>query len=526
MRRVILSLAVGLVALFPALAWVDRRAECPEPPPLKHSFKRWEAESDLKIQGVGSCAAAACHGGPGLGLKGSEYTTFAALDPHARAYRVLSNAESKRMQEIMSDAFPEMRKYKTATCNPLCLKCHASGPTVDSRHQSDGVGCDRCHGPSEKWRTTHYLDDFDRRTPGFVDVRCDFAARAYACMKCHVGEANQEVDHVLIAAGHPRLRFEYGAYYANYPRHWAPLGEKEVDPTFGAFEWALGQLITARAALDLLVARASDGPARERNWPEFAEYDCTACHHDLKRLSARQDSYVDKADRGIIPRKQRAGELPWGTWYYPLLPVLQRHVIGGPKDLEADLALLDYLMRRREPPRGDVTRLAVKLRGQLDEWIETLVQSEARTNKAVAKGGNEIVQGGGCCAAARLVGRQKSQLVRQRPGVRSFSDAELKAIVKDLASQQQAVRQGWDGGAQVYLGLGAMNQALGDSNPAFAARQPLRDSLTRVRVGLKKSYEPAARMPERTRTLYDTPNVYFEQMKSVLEGIEAVRKMD
>src|SRR5437762_3083998 len=96
MRRVILSLAVGLVALLPALAWVDRRNDCPEPPPLKHSFKRWEAETNLKVVGTGSCASSACHGGPeNHGAKGSEYSTWIAVDPHAKAFRVLYNAESK-----------------------------------------------------------------------------------------------------------------------------------------------------------------------------------------------------------------------------------------------------------------------------------------------------------------------------------------------------------------------------------------------------------------------------------------------
>src|SRR5262249_33868672 len=115
MRRVILSLAVGLVALLPALGWVDRRADCPELPPLKQSFKRWEVESKLKVAGVGSCASMACHHGNGpRGSKGSEYSIWVAVDPHAKAFRVLYNPESKRMHKIMSDAFPDMRKYKTA----------------------------------------------------------------------------------------------------------------------------------------------------------------------------------------------------------------------------------------------------------------------------------------------------------------------------------------------------------------------------------------------------------------------------
>jgi len=153
------------------------------------------------------------------------------------------------------------------------------------------------------------------------------------------------------------------------------------------------------------------------------------------------------------------------------------------------------------------------------------VQAEARTNKAVAvNGGLRQPASVGCCSVARIAGRKDPQFVRQNPGARSFTDAELKAIVRDLANQNDPVLQGWDGGSQVYLGLASMNQTLGDVDPEFAARQPFRDPLTRMRVGLKKSFDPASRVPERTRTLYDTPNDYFNQLKDVFEGLQGFRR--
>ena len=108
--------------------------------------------------------------------------------------------------------------------------------------------------------------------------------------------------------------------------------------------------------------------------PEFAEFDCTACHHDLKQNSPRQAYSVAQADRGIIPGQKRVGQLPWGTWYYPLLPTLKSNVGGAPQGLEANLATLDHLMRRKDPPRDEVRRQATLAIAQFDGWISQLIQ--------------------------------------------------------------------------------------------------------------------------------------------------------
>jgi hypothetical protein len=89
---------------------------------------------------------------------------------------------------------------------------------------------------------------------------------------------------------------------------------------------------------------------------------------------------------------------------------------------------------------------------------------------------------------------------------------------------------------QIYLGLAAMNQAMGDADPNFAPRKPLRDPLGLIRVGLKKSWEPASHKPvsskgdyrtnQTYRTLYDTPNDYFNQLRDIVEGVEALRRAD
>ena len=92
------------------------------------------------------------------------------------------------------------------------------------------------------------------------------AARARVCVDCHVGNRSRGMDmnHDLIAAGHPRLNFEFASYLASYPKHWREAHEKAVpgpereaaSAEFEAKSWAVGQVVTAGAVLDLLGARA------------------------------------------------------------------------------------------------------------------------------------------------------------------------------------------------------------------------------------------------------------------------------
>ena len=152
------------------------------------------------------------------------------------------------------------------------------------------------------------------------------------CAGCHVGRdarddlAVRDVNHDLIAAGHPRLNFEFTAYLENIPKHWKP-GEVETAANFPARAWALGQLISAKAGLELLRSRCSSvAPAssslppalpvttsKAPPWPEFAEYNCFSCHHDLADEPWRR---ARKKSAG------RPGAPVWGSWYYPIAGTL------------------------------------------------------------------------------------------------------------------------------------------------------------------------------------------------------------
>jgi hypothetical protein len=400
MRRIYPLLAiVGGVAIVGFLARGGpassvRQEEAPLPTPVPPAL------STFQYQGVASCTSVACHHGNGpKGSKGSEYTTWIAHnDPHARAYTVLFDQQSLTIEKNLK-GLKELRQAQPHK-NVLCLNCHVH-PDLEKTDRNerfshaDGVGCESCHGPAEKWLSVHYTGEKsadELHALGMTDTK-NLLTRAQMCVKCHVGWQESDVNHDLIAAGHPRLRFEYGAYLANYPaRHW-----RTVDDQAGA--WLLGQVVSAKAAVDLLKYRAD--PKNAKPWPEFAEYGCFSCHHDLR----------DQAWR----RKPGAGALSWGTWYFSQLPI----VTGAFADRQP-LGKLAETMAKTYPDQKQVMTEAISVSKILGNWAVRL-ERESRDEKSLEK--------------------------------------LLAVLVKEHPSDGGP---DWDRAAQRYLGIAAIYNALGD----------------------------------------------------------------
>ena len=158
------------------------------------------------------------------------------------------------------------------------------------------------------------------------------------------------MNHDLIAAGHPRLNFEMAGFQAIYPRHWQYADEKARHPDYEARLWALGQVVTAKASLDLLHARAEEAAQNKPNrpWPEFAEYDCYKCHQRLQVDSASQKSRWAKPRNPEDP----SGSMVWGTWNYSLTDFYPDFVgaphTDGNKALTDLRALMKGTRRTRE----------------------------------------------------------------------------------------------------------------------------------------------------------------------------------
>src|SRR5262249_50929217 len=329
-----------------------------------------QPQSALQYVGSGSCAAAACHGGADpQGHWRSAPQTWSTRDPHARAYQVLFNEQSRR---IMAH-----RGGRDAHKDPLCLSCHVHPEWRPEGHHprftaADGVGCESCHGPAERWLSRHVAADWamlsgaEKHALGWNDTK-DLVTRAELCATCHVGTDKADVNHDLIAAGHPALKFELTAYHAAMPTHWDSRKDLARYPDFEARAWKIGQVVSAKAALELLARRAGDSA---RPWPEFAEHDCAACHHNFRS---------DAPKRGTPPR---------AAWYTSLLP---RVVPVG------NFAGLDAEMAKLRPARDNVKKHASLIATRFEDIAyklatEPALRPEALQARFVELAGGEAKQ--------------------------------------------------------------------------------------------------------------------------------------
>lgn len=285
MNRVSMRIIVLVAALALAAVALTHSGTGEPIPPSRTSA----AAPQNKLIGVAGCAAMACHGGTRPNERG-EYTTWIQHDRHARAFSVLYDELSQHIARNLGIEHPEQGNR--------CLACHATGvkaPRGERFAIEDGVSCEACHGAAEKWLVPHSLADWKKKSDaekygssGMVNTK-DVVARATVCVQCHVGAADREVNHDLIAAGHPPLVFELDAFTANMPPHWRETPDKMA--TFGAQAWAVGQAVAMKQSLELLQAQAERG-----QWPEFAQFECSSCHHSLKEKSWRQSvGYGDRA---------------------------------------------------------------------------------------------------------------------------------------------------------------------------------------------------------------------------------------
>src|SRR5207237_7361286 len=109
---------------------------------------------------------------------------------------------------------------------------------------------------------------------------------------------------------------------------------------------------SAQAAAELLADRArhSSEPQSGGPWPEFAEYSCYACHHDLSQPSARQKP------QHFAGRK--LGSLPWGSWYFFMPGILAENDDTAKTKLLPILQQLRELMQERSSGVREVTTQA------------------------------------------------------------------------------------------------------------------------------------------------------------------------
>jgi hypothetical protein len=429
--------------------------------------------SKATYYGAGSCAAGGCHTRPGEKdstdfVQRTEYTVWYEKDKHSQAYLVLGGERATRMGKILGY---DARKADA------CLNCHAMNFPEERRGDQfaleNGVSCDGCHGPARYWYGDHIQQSWRLKSGrvkeayGMIDVR-DPVKRARMCNSCHVGSVpeGKVVTHEMYAAGHPPLPgFELATYSESLPRHWRltrdvpfvrdpnlkkPLKDLKDPKALRArvhrlyhFDSAayeetklvmIGGTVAFREALLLLAGHAAGdkGPqGLTYHWPELAQFDCYACHHDLKSNSWRQR-------RGYSGAPGRPLMRPWPT---ALVTLALRHKAGD-DDKRFDQMLEEFKKQLGEleqafnaQPFGAPDKVGRRARN-LAEWAGNLlkdVEKKAIDQDAAARILREL-----CAAEPRKLADYDS--ARQL----AWAFEVIQAEVSPRISKDEGVRKSLD----------------------------------------------------------------------------------
>ncbi|MGO9517980.1 MAG: multiheme c-type cytochrome [Candidatus Korobacteraceae bacterium] len=422
-----IAAAIGFILLMTGMA-ISGPQQAPAP----------SANGVGKYNGPGGCAASNCHGSvkprnvTGIQIWQNEFSIWAAQDKHARAYSVLSNPVSMRIGKILNIDQPNKSEK--------CLACHALYVPAELRATTfqldDGVSCENCHGPAVGWLGPHttenwkHLSATEKSKYGMYDTR-DLVKRSEKCATCHVGTADKQVDHEMIAAGHPDLTFELDSFSAAMPRHWKV--NRDENPWIGVQSWAIGQAVQLRESLNRLSRRASSS-----TWPDYAELDCFACHH---ALTAASDSWrLTTAD---YYHGRRAGVPAWNGSRYMVFRDFARVVDPqGARGVDTALQHLSTLIGKWGNAQ-EISSTAQSAAGMVDEMLQKIKAQQytsdltARIMLAIVGNSNAIAAGGERTAEQATMALDTLSLA-YTANTKVANEQELRAAINKLFAQLQS----------------------------------------------------------------------------------------
>jgi len=359
MNRPSILMLVSLVVSFGALA----------NPELPHY-------ADDAHLGVATCASSVCHGSikprDTTKVLQNEYVVWSRMDAHSNAYKTLLSEESEWIAKNLG--LPNAHEAQ------MCLDCH--GDNVAAKHQgsrfqmSDGVGCESCHGGSERYLTSHTDPDrthADNIADGLYPTD-QVEARASLCFSCHIGHENKIASHEIMGAGHPRLGFELDTFTILQPAHFLVdedyrAGKQHAD---SATVWAQGQIEAGFQSLRLIEAHLET----ETLFPEISLFDCHSCHHPMSDLKWQSMDRV-----GLPPGAVRLND----AGFVMLLP-LSDALPGSEGDIEAGLRNLQIAVHTNKNVNGSVEALRVKLKALKTNLNQSSLNHDKLINEVLLMG--------------------------------------------------------------------------------------------------------------------------------------------
>jgi hypothetical protein len=269
-RKLVEARIVALRQIFPAIIipglWCALAPELPAAetqPALK-----------AKFTGTESCASTACHGGgaayrpeppvtteeglldalrlrlPGRGR--NEFDLFKRHDVHRTATGLLGSGKSQLIAQGSAIVGKPVEAAQCTVCHfPMqavafvaperLAKDLAKDSNKDLAKDSkkeNGVSCETCHGPAEKWLFSHRRHDLSYQQKLDLGLRdmIGIYERANACVACHLN-----IEEPIRNAGHPELFFELDGQTIAEPPHY-----KDERPSLGPRLWLTGQAVALR----------------------------------------------------------------------------------------------------------------------------------------------------------------------------------------------------------------------------------------------------------------------------------------
>lgn len=421
----------------------------------------WAAQPSFL--GNNSCATSTCHGGvinQGPAWNHS-LSTWAAKDPHAGAGLLLRDDDSRAIVTRLNAKAAESEEVFDTVLRQRCISCHAT-PTADQTTATglleesvllSGVTCEACHGPASEWVDPHLQlswagpQRFEPET-GMRDTE-SIIGRASTCVRCHIGSRSEDglvrdMNHDIVAAGHPALRFDLLLYNESLPKHWDVQAAAEVKFNESPIRTRkVARAMNLAAAATLSTQRASAHLEDKRvPWPEFADYDCFACHQSLSIAEYKLPPTDIKS-----PLHVSDGLPVWNSW----------HTVNQ-----------------------------LELRGKRDRLLK-LSPHKSKPNDVIAVGG----------------GLAKIQL--EQAAKYQTQEFDTAAIHNELIAQlRTSAPVDWHEAAVQYLEEDAVVREL-ESNPATAAQgEKFRVSLNQVEKALR--FDPVQTSGQKSR--YNSPTKF------------------
>ena len=337
--------------------------------------------------------------GPPARVRLDEFKTWNEQDKHRRAHDALTGDRGRKIGTLLG--------YKNVAIEPSCVTCHATGflpddpnlePSLALQGIGQGVGCTACHGPYKEWVLNHGIGTQTilewRSKPalekkasfGMNDLR-DPAERSRVCNSCHVGNSEERkvVSHAMYAAGHPPLPgIEINAFSRAMPPHWWKADEELVETK----TTLIGGVVVLRDSMRLLATQALEGTKSQdkatTTRPDFAMYECYACHHELKPSGSRgwrqarpsanpADGFLLFGNRTGTPGRPR-----FRSWPLALARLALAEAEGMP---DGNSLRMDFIERLAElnaafdaKPFGDPGKVAGAA-NRLAEWSDAMLKT-------------------------------------------------------------------------------------------------------------------------------------------------------